>query len=125
MRWFLDLWATVYRNTRAMTAAVLIWAAVFIMWGIKCQQDGDPLTGVVEETGVVLEVLGKPPAEAESDLRLRPVVIMLADSTEIQLVVSTPLPEVGDRIPLRVECFQSGKKAYTFDAQKWRITGPR
>ena len=125
MRWFLDLWAVVYRNTRALTAAVVIWAAVAFMWGLKCQQARDPIVEVYDEKGLVVQLLGSDPVPGEdTGLKLRPVQIMLADSTLIELVISTPLPKVGDRIPLRVEKYQSGKKGYSFDSQKWRISGP-
>ena len=124
MRRFLDMWARIYRNTRALSAAVMIWAAVFIMWGFKCQADRDPVVDRVLERGQVMEVLGNPDTAGSNDFKMRPVRIMLADSTEIQLVVPTPLPRVGDRVPLRVEVFRSGKRGYTFDTQEWLLNGP-
>nr|MEE4266556.1 hypothetical protein [Candidatus Krumholzibacteria bacterium] len=124
MRGLLDLWATIFRNTRALSAAVLIWAAVFIAWGMKCQRDRDPMLEVTQERGRVVEVLGeKPAAPGESDFGMRPLVIMLADSTTIQLLVPAPLPHEGDMVPLRVEVFQSGKKSYSFDTQEWIFSG--
>jgi hypothetical protein len=125
MRGLLDLWATVYRNTRALSAAVLIWAAVFVAWGMKCQMARDPMVEVVQERGQVMEVQGeKTTVGGESDFGMRPLVIMLADSTTIQLLVPAPLPQEGDMIPLRVEVFQSGKKSYSFDTQEWIFSGP-
>ena len=125
MSWFLNMWARVYRNTRALSAAVVIWAAVFIMWGARCRQERDPVVDRVGEKGTVVEVLGRDPADAGSeDFKMRPVVIMLADSTEIQLVVPSPLPRAGDRVPLRVEVYRSGKRGYTFDTQEWLLNGP-
>ncbi len=124
MRGLFDLWATIFRNTRALSAAVMIWAAVFIAWGMKCQMARDPVVDVLQERGLVVEVLGeKPTATGESDFGMRPLVIMLADSTTIQLVVPAPLPLEGDMVPLRVEVFQSGKKSYSFDTQEWIFSG--
>jgi hypothetical protein len=123
VRRLLDLWARVHRNARAISAAVLIWAAVFFMWSVKCHAERDPVVDRVQERGMVLEVLGTDPV-ADGGLQLRPVVIQLADSTQIQLVVPTPLPKAGDRVPLRVEVHRSGKRTYSFDAQEWLITGP-
>ena len=125
MGWFLNMWATVYRNTRALMAAVVIWAAVALMWGLKCQQERDPIVGVGEEKGTVVRLLGSDPAQENNPgLKMRPVQIMLADSTMIELVISTPLPAVGDRVPLRFEKFESGKRSYYFNLQKWQISGP-
>ena len=122
----LNFWATIYRNTRALSVAIVMWAAVALMWGLKCQSDRDPMLGMIQETGTVIEHLGNEPAPGtQTGLKLRQSVIMLADSTLIDLVLQTPLPAVGDRIPLRVEEYRSGKKVYTFDLQQWQISGPR
>lgn len=40
------------------------------------------------------------------------------------LVLTAPLPKVGDGIPLRVEHYRSGKRAYSFDARQWALSGP-
>lgn len=126
MRWLLDYWATIFRNTRALGTAVVIWGAVFLMWGLKCQRERDPMLGVFQETGTVTEILGSDSSDAtDSGLKMRQATIMLADSTLINLVLSTPLPAVGDRIPLRMEKYRSGKRAYTFDLQEWKISGPQ
>ncbi len=122
MRRFLDFWAAMYRNSRALGMAVAIWLAVAVMWGMKCQANRDPVLENVSEKGAVVEYLGGP--TADSGNKLRQMVIMLADSTRITLVIMPPLPAVGDRIPLRVEKFKSGKKSYVFDLQEWRISGP-
>lgn len=125
MGWLLNMWARIYRNTRALLAAVVIWVAVGMMWSFKCQQERDPVVGVAEEKGMVVRVLGTDPSlDRDPGLKMRPVVVMLADSTEIELILATPLPAVGDRVPLRVQQFESGKKSYSFDLQKWQISGP-
>lgn len=126
MKRLLDFWATIYRNTRAISAAVAIWLMVVIMWGVKCQADRDPVLESGLETGQVVEILGgNTSSDSGSGLKLRQAVIMLADSTLIQLVLTPPLPRVGDGVPLRVERYRSGKKAYSFDAREWALTGPR
>lgn len=126
MRWLLDYWATIFRNTRALGAAVAIWACVFLMWGLKCQADRDPMQERSRETGTVIEILGSDSsASPDSKLKMRQSTIMLADSTFIELVLSTPLPAVGDRVPLLVEKYRSGKRVYSFDLQEWKISGPQ
>lgn len=126
MRKLLDYWATVIRNTRAIGAAVVVWLMVALMWGLKCQADRDPVVASGQERATVIEVLGGDPGgDSESGLKLRQAVVMLADSTFIQIILSPPLPEVGDGIPLRCEKYRSGKRAYTFDAREWALTGPR
>ncbi len=52
-------------------------------------------------------------------------MVQLADSTEIEVQLPKPPPSVGDRIPLRCEQYQSGKRIFSFDHQEWTISGPR
>ena len=126
MRQLLDFWATIYRNARALGAALAIWACVAVAWGMKCQAERDPRLGCYQETGTVIEILGSTSSgSVGTELKMRQSTIMLADSTLIELVLSTPLPAVGDRIPLRMEKYQSGKRVYTFDLQEWKMTGPQ
>lgn len=128
----LDFWATVYRNSRAIGAAVAIWLAVAVMWGMKCQNERDPMLSRGEAAGTVVEVLGRGTDESGAqedrasegaDFGMRPMVIQLADSTRLEMVVSSPYPSLGDRVPLQVENYESGKMIYYFDVQRWQMSG--
>ena len=122
----LDLWATGHRNGRALGGAVIVWALLGLILILKCQANRDPLLDVVSARGTVVEILGSDAAApSASGMQLRQAVIMLADSTLIQLVLTPPLPAVGDGVPLVVEQFRSGKKSYSFDQGEWAVSGPR
>jgi hypothetical protein len=116
-----DSWAGMYRNTRAMGAAVAMLIAIVTMQVLRC----DPMVSRENVSGVVLlvEVEGlQPYGDGEPQSR---VVVITSDSVKVRLLLPPPVPVAGDAIPLLAEHFKKGDTLYSLDRQKWRMDGPR
>lgn len=125
---FWDAWATSHRNWRAIyTAAgflfILLWAGIEIR--------SSRLVDSTKETAIVLEIRTHSTAssfagrEEPGGPAMCTGRLMLADSTTVELMLFSPLPDVGDRMPVIVERYNNGKTYYSVDHQDWQMNGPR
>ena len=125
---FWDTWATRHRNWRAIyTAAgfllILLWAGIEIR--------SNKLIDTTRDTAVVLEIRKHSTAAAHSawgesgGSTICTGKLMLSDSTTVELLLFSPLPNVGDKMPMVVEHYNDGKKYYSIDHQDWQMNGPR
>lgn len=118
----LNLWATSYRNARALAAAGVMLLAILSMLSLRC----NPLTGRENIQGLVLEIeatgLASPLVEGPPHAR---VLVAVVDSTQVRIMLPPPVPRPGHFIPLIAEHFKKGNTDYFLDKEKWLIEGPQ
>jgi hypothetical protein len=122
-----DLIATGHRVGRALAAALTMTFIIAVMLVLRCQNAADPFVGTGKETGTIVQVIeqtGTPALKGSGERKGYLGVIMLADSTHVEVPLPNPPPRVGDRVPLRYEHYTSGRRHYAFDHQEWLIRGP-
>jgi hypothetical protein len=51
--------------------------------------------------------------------------LMLSDSTTVELLLFSPLPQVVDKMPMIVQHYSDGRRYYGIDQQEWQMNGPR
>ena len=128
MAGFWDTWATRHRNWRAASTAVvflliLLWAAVEIRSGKLVETSSD--------TATVLDVRKHSTASSYAgrgeygEATVYTGKLLLSDGTTVELLLFSPLPKVGDKMPMIVERYSDGKKYYSIDRQEWQVNGPK
>lgn len=108
-------WVDADRNTRIVTAAVVVILLAVSLLSIRC----NPMVGRESVLGLVLEIeaVGIEPLE-EGPLQSR-VLMAVADSTEIHILLPPPVPRPGDFIRLTAEHFRKGNIEYYLDLEAW------
>jgi len=115
-----DSWAGIYRNTRAIGAAVAMLVAIVTMQLLRCDLmvERDVVSAVVVEVEAEgLQPFGK--GEVQSR-----VLVSTPDSLKVRLLLPPPVPMVGNLIPLVAEHYKKGDIRYFLDHRKWRMEGP-
>ncbi len=126
---FWDRWATSYRNTRAVLAAVFL--SPILVWLLVTDQQlsTNALLVTEHEIAIVTKVTRVDTGGLHSKLGAGVDVYQgyaaLADGTEIELDLVPPMPKVGDRIPILVERYEDGRTDYRIDRQEWQTSGPQ
>ena len=115
-----NLWASSYRNMRAMGAAAALLVAIVAMLLLRC----NPMIGREPVTGTVVKVEADGLQPHGSGGKQSRVVVSTPDSVQVRLFLPPPVPEVGDVIPLIEEQYENGDKLYYLDYQMWRMDGP-
>lgn len=116
MRSIFDQWATIHRNSKALSSLILLliifgWAA-FKMW----QLDNDPMLGVERLTGTVEKVI-RSSSERGGEMVIGEVV--LEDGTRVRLYFPQSYPAEGEVVPVEVEVYESGENFYSLDVDRW------
>jgi hypothetical protein len=115
-----DLIASGHRTAQAIAAALAMALVVVVLLVMKCQNAADPFLGTDQEYGTlvkVVEQIGEPAMKGQDERRGYLGVVLLTDSTQVEVLLPKPPPQVGDRVPLRCERYASGKRIYSFDRQ--------
>lgn len=106
------------KRSRMIAAGAL--AAVVLALGIATR----PQVSEVTLQGLILEIEAENILSEESGLPHTRVLIAVGDSTETQLLLPPPVPEIGHFVPLREGYTWNGDVKYTLDQEKWRLHGP-
>ena len=110
-----------YRNTRAIGAALAMLIAILSMQLLRCNpmEERENISCVV----VAVEAEGlQPLGNGQPQSR---VLVSTPDSLKVRLMLPPPVPVVGDLVPLVAEHYKKGDTLYTLDHQKWLMEGPR
>ena len=110
-----------YRNARAIGAALALLVAILSMQLLRC----NPMVERVNISCVVVAVEAEglhPMDNAEAQSR---VLVSTPDSLKVRLLLPPPVPVVGDLIPVVAERYKKGDTLYALDHQKWLMEGPR
>ena len=124
-----DSWARAHRNARGLAVALAIWLALAALWIMRCQANKDPFQHREDLYFRLVDLQPETAGDAEP-LAWR-ATLLLPDSSTVYLPIPRPaqglhpMPAVGDRIPVWVEVYESGKRIYGFDQERWRTRGPR
>ncbi len=112
----LNHWARMHRNARAFAGALSMLGAIAFMGVFKCQEATDPIVANERETGLLVAT--------DSGLGGNTILgtIALDSGDTVQLWLTPPYPEPGQRVPLQVEVRSSGERGYWFDANAF-LTG--
>ena len=119
MKTFFDNWAHAYRNWEAFGTAFFL--VVILVWGWYMTR-GFSVDQLVEVRYISAKVIDISPSDRTSN-NSSPIIGMIAleDGRKVRLLFMTPIPEIGDSVPLRVEYFENGETFYSLDAERWRM----
>ena len=116
-----DSWARMHRNARALGAAFAMLIAIVAMQLLRCNPvvEHENISGVV----LTLEAEGLHPfGDGKPYTR---ILVATPDSITVRLLLPSPVPKVGDVIPMVAEHYKKGDTLYSLDHQKWQMDGPR
>ena len=81
---------------------------------------GRPQVSEVPLQGLILQIEAENILSEETGLPQTRVLIAVGDTTETQLLLPPPVPEIGHFVPLK----KKGRAKYTLDLEKWIAEGP-
>ncbi len=120
----MNIWnslANMYRNMRALSVAVALFAAIIVMQVARC----NPMESRDDIMAAVLAVEAEGLQPAGQGERQSRVLVITPDSLKVRLLLPPPVPGVGDLIPLVAEHYKKGDTLFFLDQQKWRMNGPQ
>ncbi len=106
---------------RAHPRATAVFGAVFLIGFIAFFRIfwSPDLVSTTQEVGTLVEIKGSPAQDHEGRLNLVLGTVRLDDGTEVRVFLHRPIPEVGDRVPLRAELYDDQSVVYVHDTEAW------
>ncbi len=119
MKKFLDNWATAHRDWQAAGTAIFLIG--ILSWGWYMTQDVslDDILEVRYISANVIDISSGSGSTARPSLGMG--IVELEDGQKVRILFSTPVPKLGDAVPLRVEYFKNGESFYSLDVERWRM----
>ena len=119
--------ATAHRNWSAFFAAIgmagiLIWSLV-----LKNQEDSHQLLRTETVISTVTHVkeysMGKMQTKygETQGIKIYRGRIALPDGGEIEMRLVSPIPQVGDKMPIVIDHYDDGQKKYRINQMEWRL----